>query len=587
MTAQFAPDPLDFALDDVAELDPNPTPAPSTDTLEADTQRLMDILHAGTTERFIQNIDNKRTIWFRHNEPIKVPNAWQKKANVFYGVHGCTVRVTDKDRAKDKNVGKKDTDIEPWVTSKIATIEAMNALYAEFDGKDFTDPTKAEIDAEFAILSANPAKANSPEKALQNEARGIAKSAKYLTNPEHYKALAIAHIALLSPAPSVIVFSGGGWQCYWLLAETFYIRTEEDRQRAQDIQERWVKFVGGDPGAKDIARKLRYPGTHNYKKKYAPNFPLVTFTKADFALRYTIDALEACLPVVVVTDTKQTAQTAARPHQNAQEATEPAPLDLAAIQAKKDSLLSLFNAAIPQRDLLRAEGYSDQGDRMSRPGEPESKGVEIDTATNRSRHWSGNDPLYDPHWQTPFSVFCRLHHNGNFAAARQALIDSIMPEMRLWVQTTSFEEYIPDEFKTLNQYGKLVYKTDPTDSKVFDFMLDIYEKTGTFGATVSKRIGGRGAGVGANTFVKSLERMCNFFELTVTPDHLYYVRLKYENVVFTRWTTYYQLKNRLLLSGPSDENDKITPEINEYSPRKADEPFLTGTSKTMRERIQD
>ena len=562
--------------------------------LLADRDRFIAHLHRGGAHRFTQDLtagatgDKTVTCWSRTDEPLKVPPTTGKE-NLYYSVNPVTERVTDKDRAK--YAGKADSYIERFVASKNSTVAALNCFYADVDGKDFTTPTQADIDAHYQALRNDPAKAKSTDAALRNEALGRAKAAAYKLDPAKYLAMASAHVAQLSPVPSVIVASGGGFQCFWLFDQPFMLTTDADRKRAIDLQKCWVNFVGGDPGVCDIRRVLRLPGSVNHKKAYAPNFPLVSFVKADFSLLYTIDALEACLPVVVATEAHQTAQKRPASHQAAQQAhadaSEPAALDLARLQAKGDSLIAVFNANVRIRDILRDFGYTDHGDRMSRPGEPESKGVVIDDATNRSQHWSSNDPLYDPHWQTPFSVFCRVQHAGNFAAARQALIDAIIPDMRLWVRTTSFDEFIPDAFKTLDQYGNLVYRTDSSDTKVFDSMLDIYEKTGTFGATVSKRIGGRSAGVGANTFIKSLERMVNFFDLTVTPDHRYYVRLKWENVVLSKWTTYYQLKKGLLLGGPFGANDKNTPEINDYSPHKADEPFLTGTSKYMRERIQD
>lgn len=568
------------------------------DTLTANTLRLVEKLHAGSNERFLQNITDKKreTKWFSIDDPLIVPKDWLETGNVYIGVHGTTVRITEQDRKKTWAVGKADRYIERFVASKNGTIAAVNSLYAEFDGKDFTSPTEADIDAHFQALRSDPKNAKLSEKALRNQAKGKAKSAAYKLDPAKHLAMAKAHVDQLTPAPSVIVKSGGGFQCYWFLTETLTIRTHTDDQAAhiesfaKDLQERWVSFVGGDLGAKDLRRILRLPGTYNHKPAYGPNFPLVSFVRADFDLLYSVDALAHCLPAPVPPEDAKTAQKPARsprqPTEAHTDASETAALDLATLQAKGDSLIAVFNANVRIRDILRDFGYGDKGERMSRPG-GEDASIVIDTATNRSQHWSSNDPLYDPHWQTPFSVFCRLQHAGDFAAARKALIDAIFPAMRMWARTTSFEDHIPNEFKKLNQYGNLVYLGDPTDTKVLVTMTGIYEKTCAFGAVVSKRIGGRTAGVGANTFVRSLQRMANFFEVTVTPDHLYYVRLKWENVVFTKWTTYSQLKNTLLLGGPSTANDKNTPEIDEYSPRMAQEPFLIGTSKMVRERIQD
>lgn len=575
---------VEIDFDELTELDPGQAVA----TTPATIAQFFAILHRGGAHRFTQDLtagatgDKTVTRWSSTDEPLKVPPATGKE-NLYYSVNPTTVRVTDKDRAK--YVGKSDAYIERFVASKNSTVAALNCLYADVDGKDFTTPTQADIDAHFEALRNDPGKAKSTDAALRNEAVGSAKKAAYKTDPAKYLALAVAHVARITPAPSAIVATGGGFQCFWFFDSPFILRNDEDRKRAINLQKRWVTFVGGDPGVCDIRRVLRLPGSINHKKAYAPNFPLVSFTKTDFDLRYSLNSLEACLPVPVVTEATTTHTKA---HSATTEATEAATLDIAQLQAKNDSLVSLFNASFKVRDLLRMYGFSDQGDRMSRPGEPDSKGVEIDEATNRSRHWSGNDPLHDPHWQTPFSIWCKMEFGNVFATARQTLINGIFPDFRQWARSTSFEDQIPDAFKALNQYGNLVYMTDATDTKVFDAMLDVYEKVGGFGASVSKRIGGRNAGVGANTFVRSLQRMVNFFDVTVNDDHTYYVRLKWENPVLSRWTTYALLKIvNAKLGGPSATNDNSTPIVNEYSPRKADEPFLIGTSKLMRERIQD
>ncbi len=551
--------------------------------LDTDTQQFINILHQGGAHRFTQDLtagangDKTVTLWSSVNEPLKVPPATGKE-NLYYSVNPTTVRVTDKDRAK--YVGKSDSYIERYVASKNTTVAAINCLYADVDGKDFTNPTNAEVEAQYQTLRNDPSKNKSTEAALRNEALGRAKSAKYKTDPVKYLALATAHVAQMTPAPSVIVASGGGFQCFWLLSETFYLRNDADRKRAIALQKRWVSFVGGDPGVCDIRRVLRLPGSINHKKAYAPKFPLVTFVKREFDLRYALADLEAFLPAPVALPSARINQNVATPTATANSTPDITALDVAHFAAKNDSLISLFNASFKVRDFLRMYGYTDHGDRMSRPGEPESKGIEIDEANNRSRHWSSNDPLYDPHWQTPFSIWCKLEFDNDFATARKTLIDGIFPDFRLWARTTSFEQHV--HFEGPHYLG------DSTDTKVFDSMLDVYEKVGGFGASVSKRIGGRRAGIGANSWVRSLVRMRDFFEVTVKEDHTYYVRLKCENIVCREWTTYALLKIvTARLGGPFSANDSSTPIVNEYSPRKADEPFLLGTSAKMKERIQD
>lgn len=152
----------------------------------------------------------------------------KEKINIYFGVHPTASKRNGKQR------------------SRIEDVTAINCLFAEFDAKDFKDD----------------------------------------------KAQALDHIQRLPLAPSVLVDSGGGYHCYWLLRETFIIDSSADRKRARESQAQWVIFTGGDQGAKDLARVLRFPGTRNYKKHYAPNFPEVKFIESNFDRLYTLDELD-------------------------------------------------------------------------------------------------------------------------------------------------------------------------------------------------------------------------------------------------------------------------------------------------------
>lgn len=124
----------------------------------------------------------------------------------------------------------------------LETIEAVNCLFAEFD----------------------LAEGQSPEHLLQS-------------------------INQLDTPPSVVVFSGGGYHCYWLLEQTYHVDSPDARQRIIDIQYAWVDFVGSDNAAKDIARVLRVPGSYNRKPQYAPDYPQVQIVKFDMDLIYSLD----------------------------------------------------------------------------------------------------------------------------------------------------------------------------------------------------------------------------------------------------------------------------------------------------------
>lgn len=93
--------------------------------------------------------------------------------------------------------------------------------------------------------------------------------------------------------PSAIVFSGGGVQAYWILAEPLPI-TDANRAMAKDLIERWIKWAGGEPAAGGLPRVLRVPGSVNYKPSYAPDFKPCVLGELN-PNRYTVAELEACL----------------------------------------------------------------------------------------------------------------------------------------------------------------------------------------------------------------------------------------------------------------------------------------------------
>ncbi len=82
-------------------------------------------------------------------------------------------------------------------------------------------------------------------------------------------------IRKLPIAPSYVVRSGGGYHLYWLLDEPWHMDRPDILDEAKRLQADWVAFVGGDEGAKDLARVLRLPGTKNYKYDPARDVELV------------------------------------------------------------------------------------------------------------------------------------------------------------------------------------------------------------------------------------------------------------------------------------------------------------------------
>lgn len=65
--------------------------------------------------------------------------------------------------------------------------------------------------------------------------------------------------------PNIVVKSGGGWHCYWLLRGNIFVREERRWGRIEAINRALAQKFGGDDASIDIARILRVPDTLNHK----------------------------------------------------------------------------------------------------------------------------------------------------------------------------------------------------------------------------------------------------------------------------------------------------------------------------------
>ena len=178
----------------------------------------LDHLHRGGTAGYYWTVDKKQkkqSYWWNGTGRPAAPNV---NANLYFGVHPTT------------EIPKTNADGEPreskYLRSRNTLIASLNCLFSEFDAKDYN----GDLDAAMAAVEA------------------------------------------LKPRPSVVVASGGGYHCYWLLAEPWVITSDADRERARQVLYTWVDFTGGDGAAKDLARVLRVPGSLNYK--YNPPQPV-------------------------------------------------------------------------------------------------------------------------------------------------------------------------------------------------------------------------------------------------------------------------------------------------------------------------
>jgi DNA-binding MarR family transcriptional regulator len=527
-------------------------------TLEAMTQAFLSHLHRGGAWAFIWtpngagNQDKKRSCWIPVGKALIPPIAWQHGHNLHFGVNPSAQRRAN------------------YQASTNDTIAAINCLYAEFDGKDFTNPTHSEIAEHYAQLRSAPAKVRIKDEALWKEAGHQAKEAKFATNIAHYKALALAHVQDLTPPPSVIVDSGGGYQAYWLLRNPFPLHTEVDRQNAKDWQARWVKWVGGDLGAHDLRRVLRLPGSRNYKPRYAPTYPLVSYIKFDLTQQYDLLELVATLPAPALPSAHRTP-------------TLSPPLDHHPHKGK--SVIDAYNASYRIEDALAAVGYTRHGQRWVRP-DGASPSVMIFVESNTSYHHSSSDPLHSDHARTPFDVLVEYEYAGNVSSAvkaaaqrlgmepilkqEQATSDHrpLLVELKLWVRTTSFFEFIPAPLKGQH------YRTDSSDTKVADAVLCLMEKYNRLTVHTTKRTLGPEAGVSGDTALRCLTRLQNFlFTVDVSKEKGLTITLREE---FCLAQVRQKKEEPAFLAQVR--------EANEYSPRKNTDPFLTGTSRQVKEK---
>jgi hypothetical protein len=198
---------------------------------DIDAIRLIHHLGRGGAWQHFWTNPPKTSQWFPAGKPAGIP---ADAANVYFGVH--PVYEIPKMNSRGEPAKPK------AVRTQVEYVAAINCLFSEFDQD---------------------------------------------------KGATLETIENLNPRPSAVIGSGGGWHCYWMLADPFVIDGPESLERAKQAQYGWVEFTGGDPDAKDLARVLRVPGTFNYK--YDPPRPVETLW-AEFDRLYQFEKLESMIP---------------------------------------------------------------------------------------------------------------------------------------------------------------------------------------------------------------------------------------------------------------------------------------------------
>lgn len=196
-------------------------------------------LMRGGAYGFYWRSEGRASVWWEVGNPAPIPTT---PANWYFGVHPCATIPTHNAKGEPAR--------PEHVRSQIAVIAAINCLFADIDAKQHGG-----------------------------------------------KSPALSHVNRLTPAPTAVIDSGGGYHLYWLLRDPVTI-TNDNRERLASVQSRWVDFVGSDPGAKDLARVLRLPGTQNRKPTYGPDFPEVRLLRVFWDKVYRLTDLTHLLPPV-------------------------------------------------------------------------------------------------------------------------------------------------------------------------------------------------------------------------------------------------------------------------------------------------
>lgn len=101
--------------------------------------------------------------------------------------------------------------------------------------------------------------------------------------------------------PSIIVRSGGGLHCYWLLKES--VDTQASMERIENVMRQLADLFGGDLSVCEVSRLMRLPGSHN--SKYGDMRQVTVEHMSE--VRYELDDLEEWLSEVAPVIKRKTA----------------------------------------------------------------------------------------------------------------------------------------------------------------------------------------------------------------------------------------------------------------------------------------
>ncbi len=76
--------------------------------------------------------------------------------------------------------------------------------------------------------------------------------------------------------PSIIIHSGGGFHCYWVLNKPLKV-DDYGIVALENVNKALTQALNGDPGTHDLSRVLRVPGTFNFKQPENPRLVDIFF----------------------------------------------------------------------------------------------------------------------------------------------------------------------------------------------------------------------------------------------------------------------------------------------------------------------
>ncbi len=320
--------------------------------------------------------ETKRTQWFGV-DIVEMPDPPMAHVHQYFSVHPATRPGTASGR-----------------TTR-ATVASVSCLFADFDAKD-----------EVKFSEYSPHLPDDYDRLTQDKQHSASKKAQeqaMMLDLPMYKARALARVDQCPLPPSEVIDTGGGYQCYWFLRDTVIV-DDANRERIEALQAEWVQVIGADPGAKDLARVLRIPGSLNFKNYFAPDFPVVTVFERDHTRIYALSAFEE---LTGVDEVWMKAKSAKLPKREG-----------------ADPVIGKFNDTVKVGDILERNNYKlgrsfQDIKRYSRPGREQNvTSIVVWNRENRSYHHSSSDALYvNGHSRDAFDVFTTLEHNGDTKSA--------------------------------------------------------------------------------------------------------------------------------------------------------------------------